>query len=904
MRAEQGYFTRANRSKFTNEAGFAVADASDGINRETADLFIRSVGEAVVFDQKEEGEKWMYAVLPSRIDGRLSVTWAFPTSDGRRACHFTHTYLFDESDAKKIIRDEPHLAQAVRLTDFCNEYIGEPVGLQKADIKFSAEYLPENIKIGETGFDRESLQKLLHMLVLLHENRGERPAFLRSIFIVHECAPDIFTKRAFKLAALLYSGLPYIIASKLGIVIKTESVWRKSESYPSGFRSAYIADAGEDKNFIPGGELYIINKPLIMPPENSAVFTVTENDVQLSTNMDPNAAYKNLVSIIAQNMNQEDMPGSELREFYKFITDIVDDELSFRDMNSFYNLIETLRNPIETIRGGWKPVTRALRLLNAALGLNFKNSDVKWSGLAKKFIDCVLREDFQEPPAEDNCILLFDIGIGLFTGAGETEAFIVLFYKFIVRCDCINLENKKFLSALRKHPAEFGMIIDTDASSASPSFINLRDGLAKRSELNDIDLLINFFDKYSSIENIKNDLFFAADKLLSGDETKAPFETLTNVENPGLATTFLKGICSLKRHNTASPADCTAFFIKFDSNLLAKLDSYPLVDPWCINYLIFKIYSGEPFNVPALINKLKKWHEKLLGKNDAASIAAVERYRNEACNLLANDINTNTRAHMILMAFFKIDDPAWTVDWNRLIENVASFKINAFFFCVSKLQEYQFELSYKDYIGLFDKLKNLYSNNNGENLEYEKQYRRFLAKRLEDPNTLENSPWFLLIASLYGFVSRTVMNNPKLSSRMSYETLYCKNCHFLTPVTVHNKNDKKIKCDNCDKNITPDEDTVIASIVGIITMNNATAKKVLPLHSSKSDEKDGFMNSITSLLGRKDKDRDDLGSFDVNVTKDAVEINIDGATSEAEKFLSKDFTSRRKSTCIVLDGGE
>lgn|GEM_PF-3066823 len=921
MYAEQGYFTRGKKSKFTGEAGFDVVDVSDGINEESANFYIRSIGESIVFDGRTEINKWVYAVLPSRRDGRLSVTRAFPTSDGRRTCHFSHTYLFDEKTAKEILRDEMRLAKAARITGFCGEYIGEPVGLERTAPDFNEKFAPINIKFEDTGFyDSEQMTPLLNLIVLLHENRGSKPNPLKSIFIVYECEYAEFEKKAFNLISLLYSCLPYDIISQLGVVVKTDAEWRDDKTYISGYSSAYMTNPRDTKEYIPGGELYILNTPLSAVPADICVITVKSGgNVIIPVKLEIPQAYKPLLGDIVHYMQygaQKPLnERSALHEFYKFTADIVGGDPSFRDMSNLYQLSEALRDPSKAAKVGLKYAVRIMKLLNISMEKNFKEVNLYWQDQANRFVELLSGELMQidsknnESLLEEACILM--IKVGLRTDFGKTPAFRNNLYDILAKNNMLVFENEKLLNVLTgDYKDELDALMEID--KIEQKFIRFRDALAMSGKISDIETLLRHFDVYDNLLEKRQDAYSRFCQNISNfsiEEANSVQLIVNKYKNKnGVICKLLNDLIGLKKYDIEEAEKCYDYFIDNENWLNKKIDNEENYDSWAVKFFIFKIclpsFEG---HYSKFKNVFKQVYSGFLERNNEKSLKSVIEFAEYAIAQRNNCAEKFDRENEDLFNFIKyaeFDKKPWSVRWNKLIEDLYKDKFNAeklIGFTKSLKENFNYLLDeylidnnvyldiYKNLCGQFFMIENLSSAEEFLNSCLWMFGLSGLKIYNSSPADLDKDRYFrFLMLCMWGKACQIFMRSAAEDENSDLKGNYCPDCYCIIPA-------KYDKCPICKRKITAEAENALAEF---ITVDFITLENIMSAYINKDSKKikNRGENEGTFKFAAEE-------SFD---TDDTVEVFINGLSDRTVKFFSlekeKNFMiCRRRRTCLIIE---
>lgn len=920
MYAEQGYFTRAKKSKFAGEAGFSVVDVSDGIDKEQADFYIQSVGETIVFDETKSGEKWLYAALPSRRDGKLSVTRAFPTSDGRRICHFSHTYIFDNAAAKELLCTGVREAKAMRVTGFCGEYVGEPVGLESAVPEYNKEYAPEKIKFEDTGFTEDKMTALLNMIVLLHEHRNA-DKLLRGIFVVYECAADKFERKAFSLACLLYSCMPYDILSQLGVVIKTDSLWRKNESYPSGYVSAYMDNPRDVKNYIPGGELYILNAPLSNVTADICVITVRNDGnikIGFPVKVEITPAYRQLfVDIVRYMKGGTGEAKSELHEFYKFAADIVGGVPSFRDTANLYQMAEALRDPVKAVKSGLKYAARILKLLNVSMEKNFDSADDYWKTQANTFIlqlnFDLINGTFNEAPTEDVCLLILKVSLRLLYGT--MPIFNSNFYKLLLKYNMLSLENDNLLNALT---GEYEGILHTIIEMDKPNgyFLSFRDSLISRGGFDDIKMLLDYFDIYETPLDLEMPCHSRLYKTVS-EFTDEQTEDVKNILMSreyvrGAVWTALDRLIEFKSFDTANARDTVMYFyssgdwIEKELRIRAKSDS--IYEAVIVKFYLYKVcaplYEGD---YGEFKENFRKTHSGFLKKNDREGLKSIKDFAGFMIGQRIRDDKSETNRNIReenknlfrLCKYANFDEELWSMRWDEIVDAAYSAAdnqlpdfANVFMNTFCKIAEdvnTGFDVYLNIYKILRERLLNPETNGIAKSfLDYSKSMFRMIDiyHPTEEDTEAEGQARFL-IACLWGRASRIFGTSTRTVSEMpAMKAGFCPNCYCA--VTFNNS----AKCPVCKKK-APSDDTPY-SLAELVTVDYETLKNCI-----KPDEDQNR---------KKSKDNaGDGGKFDfTNIDPNTAELVIKGFSDKAAEFFSleKNFAERRRRTCLIVECSE
>jgi len=502
---EQAYYTRAHAQRFTGQGGFGVSGASDWFTKETADRYISSIGKYVFFTDFSD---WMYMVLPS-IDGRLSITHGFQTqsdsADGRITA-FLHTYISCPETTVRLLNGELGTAAPARFDEFSEHYVGDPINLPKLNRlpSFIPNSDPAEFTIESAGLTREGMLYLLDRVVLAFEkNKAAKEKSHYKVFVVYNCEQDKFKRQAFSLLALLYASLPYVVTSRLGVVIKTDNKWRSDlivgdTAYQMNFGAI---SPGPGQWFIPGVDLFILNEQPEPQPTNGIVFTVSGQSVSTDIRMNVNPAYKELFYDILDSM--DDKKCSELTEslleFYGFLCAACKAVVSFSNVCTIYQMTQTLKHTDRLSGLEWSGVGKLLRTLCVCFDDHFFEAEDIWFSRVVEFYSYTLSKPVLDGIPEGLCIQLYEVGIYLYRELEiiKIDDFCRAYYQFLKKAEAITLTYNKLMDTLPNDEQAFELLLDFDARQPDGGFfLPICDKALETESVENLLLAIEMYERY------------------------------------------------------------------------------------------------------------------------------------------------------------------------------------------------------------------------------------------------------------------------------------------------------------------------------------------------------------------------------------------------------------------------
>jgi hypothetical protein len=502
---ENGIYTRANRLLYRYESGYGVVAASPGINgNKEAQSYIQPIGETV----EVTNGGWLYLILPS-VDGRLSISKTIMTQDGTRSCNLTHCCLLSEEQTVQYLKNEPFHAFPVNIPEFNEKHVNNPteLDLMRVNLSKKYDYNPESIRLSDIGFTKNDMRSLIAAIFTAYSEENSR---LRRVFVVMHCAADRFESQAKKLAALLYSVLPYCVTSAIGVAIKSDNRWK---SILTGYTSLYTGNSTYPE-YIPGCKVYILNE---QPADTSqsVVFDVNEKKVEASGNVQPDDASAEYIDLLSEQLDHPEF--KMVKAFTNFMVKFVKQNPSLNELFAFYDFFQYLYDMKESgnLNGG--KIRMHIRIMMLCFNNIIENNQTHFP-VFEKMVNYALRllkraASLRDDKAMGEALALevFEMCLAFKFDVAENPNradFVSNFYEIMTNYNLTGLKNEKLFNKLDENRGFFTALVEQDADKLA-LFDACRTLVEQATRHNIIDML-NITDSYCEDKNFRESLYTTA----------------------------------------------------------------------------------------------------------------------------------------------------------------------------------------------------------------------------------------------------------------------------------------------------------------------------------------------------------------------------------------------------------